>query len=87
MSGIEMGVAFLLLIAFIAGVAGGVVIVVSVASRREDRLGSLTGVAPDRTCQGARLLIGADVRGRFRPARPRPDGDGDGTYRGREPDL
>ncbi len=66
MGGIDISdvvVAMVVLIAFIAGVAGGVVLIVSLASRREDRLHSLTGEAPGPACRGARWLTGAGVRG------------------------
>jgi hypothetical protein len=58
MSGIEMVVAIFLLIAFISGAVIGVVVIVSIASRREDRLYSLAGEAPDAMCRGARRFMG-----------------------------
>jgi hypothetical protein len=58
MSGLEGAVAIFLLIAFISGAVIGVVLIVSVASRREDRLYSLTDEAPDAVCRGARRVIG-----------------------------
>lgn len=85
MSGLDVGVAILLLIAFIAGIAGGLVLVVSVASRREDRLHSLTGAAPGPACEGARRLVGAGVLGDHffsAPSRPYSHGDGDGDADG-----
>jgi len=63
MSGIEAAVAIFLLIAFIGGVLMGVIVIVSVASRREDRLFSLTGEAPDAVCRGARRFTGVWTRG------------------------
>ena len=86
MGGIGVGVAILLLIAFIAGVVAGLVVVVSVASRREDRLFTLTGAAPGTACKGARVLVGASVRGHVAPGGP-PDerDDGDLTGTGWEP--
>ncbi len=63
MSGIAVAVAIFLLIAFIGGVALGVVVIVSVASRREDRLQSLTGEAPGLVSAGARIVTGASTRG------------------------
>lgn len=86
MSGSDAGVAILLLIVFITGVSAGIVVIVAVASRREDRLGSLTGAAPDRACQGARRLVGAGFRGHYAPAVLSPDQDGNGGPRGQEPD-
>jgi hypothetical protein len=88
MGGIDVGeVAILILIVFIAGAMGGVILVVSLASRREDRRYSLTGEAPDSACAGARWLTGAGVRGdRFVSAGLRGDENGDEDTQGREPD-
>jgi hypothetical protein len=69
MSGIEVAVAIALLIAVTGGVVIGVIVLVSVASRREDRLFTLTGEAPDAVCRGARRLIGVWTRGGW-PAEP-----------------
>lgn len=63
MSGIEAAVAIFLLVAFIGGVVIGLVVIISIASRREDRLFSLTGDAPDAMCRGARRFIGVWTRG------------------------
>ena len=63
MSGIGVAVAIFLLIAFIGGVVLGVIVIVSIASKREDRLYSLTREAPDTMCRGARLLVGVGTRG------------------------
>ncbi len=63
MSGIQMAVAILFLIAFLFGVVSGIVLTVSLASRREDKLGTLTAEAPDAACLGARWLVGAGSRG------------------------
>ena len=63
MGGMDVLVAIALLIAFIGGALIGVITIVSFASRREDRLYSLTGRAPGPACQGARVLTGAGVRG------------------------
>ena len=88
MAGIDVGeVAIILLIVFIAGAMGGVVLVVSFASLREDRRYSLTGEAPGPVCAGARWLTGAGVRGvRFVSAGLRGDADADGDAQGLEPD-
>ncbi|HLH81727.1 MAG TPA: hypothetical protein VKV38_00540 [Trebonia sp.] len=83
MSGTEAAVAIFLLIAFIGGAVLGVVAIVSVASRREDRLHSLTGEAPDAVCRGTRRLIGAGTRGGW-PASPAPGQHSDAL--GREAD-
>jgi hypothetical protein len=63
MGGIDAGVAILLLSALVAGITIGIVVVVSIASRREDRLYSLDGRAPDAACRGARWLTGVSMRG------------------------
>jgi hypothetical protein len=75
MSGIEVVVAIFLLIAFISGAVIGVVVIVSVASRREDRLYSLAGEAPDAMCRGARRFMGVWATGDWpsRVSRPRDD--------------
>jgi len=88
MGGIDVGeVAILILIVFIAGAMGGVILVVSLASRREDRRYSLTGEAPDSACAGARWLTGAGVRGdRFVSAGLRGDENGDEDTQEQEPD-
>jgi hypothetical protein len=83
MSGIEAAAAIFVLIAFIGGVVLGVIVIVSIASKREDRLYSLTREAPDAMCRGARLLVGAGTRGGW-PVEPVPgqdDGVGQETYR------
>jgi hypothetical protein len=88
MGGIDVGeVAILILIVFIAGAIGGVILVVSFASLREDRRYSLTGDAPDSVCAGARRLTGALVRGdRFVSAGLRGDENGSEDTQGQEPD-
>jgi len=88
MAGIDVGeVAIILLIVFIAGAMGGVVLVVSFASLREDRRYSLTGEAPGPVCAGARWLTGAGVRGdRFVSAGLRGDANADEDAHGLEPD-
>ena len=88
MAGIDVGeVAIILLIVFIAGAMGGVVLVVSFASLREDRRYSLTGEAPGPVCAGARWLAGVGVRGdRFVSAGLRGDADADEDAHGLEPD-
>lgn len=86
MGGIDAGVAILLLIALVAGIAIGIVVVVSIASRREDRLFSLDGKAPDAACRGARLLTGVTMRGPRAWDDTGPHADGEDT-RGQEPRL
>ena len=84
MSGVEVVAAMVILFAFAIGIVIGVVLIASIASRREDRLYSLWGEAPDAACLGVRRLVGIYVRG------DRPDhgfrgldDDDDGTV-GRE---
>jgi hypothetical protein len=55
--------AILLLIAFLGGVFIGVIVIASLASRREDHLYSLTGRAPSPACEGTRRLTGAYAHG------------------------
>jgi hypothetical protein len=86
MGSIEAGVAILLLIAFIGGMALGVVAVVAYASRREDRLYSLTGKAPGPASQGVRILTGAGTLGTgFLSAGLRSEYDRDEAAQGQEP--
>ena len=49
-------------VVFITGVITGVVILVSLASRREDRRAKLSREAPDRVTLAGRLLTGLYVR-------------------------
>jgi xanthine/uracil/vitamin C permease (AzgA family) len=63
MSGMQAALAIALLAVFLGGVMFGVVAVVSVASRREDRRRSLPDEAPDATSRGVRRLTGATARG------------------------
>ena len=49
-------VAFLILAVFLSGVAIGVVAMVAIAVRREDRLYSLDGPAPGAVARGARFF-------------------------------
>jgi hypothetical protein len=51
-------VAYLILAVFLGGVAIGVVAMVAVAVRREDRYFSLSGAAPGAAARGARRLTG-----------------------------
>lgn len=79
MSGIEASAAIFLLIALIGAVVIGVVVVVAIASRREDRLFSLTREAPDAMCRGVRRFTGVWTRGDW------PAGQGSGRIRERGP--
>ena len=68
MSVLEVAAAMGILFALGMGIVIGIVLIVSFASRREDRLYSLWGEAPDPACRGARRLLGVWVRG-ARPER------------------
>ena len=63
MGSVEVTVAMVIVFAFALGMAIGVVLIVSFASRREDKLNSLWGEAPDPACGGVRRLVSAGVRG------------------------
>lgn len=65
MSGLEAAAAIFLLIVFIGGAVIGVIVTVSIASRREDRQFSLTREAPDAMCRGARRFTGVWSRGNW----------------------
>jgi hypothetical protein len=58
MSGVEATDAIAILAIFLGGIVIGVVVMVSVAVRREDRRLSLGRAAPDVATRGARMLIG-----------------------------
>jgi len=61
-------VAYLILAVFLGGVTLGVVAMVAVAVRREDRLYSLSGAAPGAAARGARFLTRFGGAGsHFRP--------------------
>jgi hypothetical protein len=57
MSGTQAVLAIVYLAVLLAGAAIGLVIAVSVASKREDRHRSLAREAPDTTTKGARRLM------------------------------
>jgi hypothetical protein len=61
-NGINGGIALAILAVFLIGVAIGVVAITAVASKREDRAGSITGPAPDATTEGARHVCGFGSR-------------------------
>jgi hypothetical protein len=63
MGNAEVVVAMVIVFAFALGMAIGVVLVASFASRREDRRMSLWGMAPDPACGGVRRLVAAGVLG------------------------
>jgi len=63
MDRIMVAVAIGMALVFASGVIIGVIAMVSMASRREDRLGTLTGQPPDVIARGARRLNGVGLRG------------------------
>jgi hypothetical protein len=68
MTGSAAWVAYLILAAFFGGVTLGVVAMVAVAVKREDRLYSLSGAAPGAAARGARWLTRFGGAGsHFRP--------------------
>jgi hypothetical protein len=68
MSGSAASVAYLILAVFLGGIALGVVAMVAVAVRKEDRLFSLSGAAPSAATRGARWLTRFGGSGsHFRP--------------------
>jgi hypothetical protein len=56
MSSSAASVAYLILATFLGGVTLGVVAMVAIAVKREDRRFSLSGVAPGAAARGARFL-------------------------------
>jgi hypothetical protein len=56
MTGSGASVAYLILSVFLGGVTLGVIAMVAVAIRREDRLYSLSGAAPGAAARGTRWL-------------------------------
>lgn len=62
MDRIMVAVAIGMALVFAIGVVIGVIAMVSMASHREDRLGTLTGQPPDVLARGARRLVGLGLR-------------------------
>jgi hypothetical protein len=56
MNGSAASVAYLILATFLGGVTLGIVAMVAIAIKREDRLYSLSGAAPGAAARGARFL-------------------------------
>lgn len=56
MNGSAASVAYLILATFLGGVTLGIVVMVAIAIKREDRLYSLSGAAPGAAARGARFL-------------------------------
>jgi hypothetical protein len=68
MSGSAASVAYLILATFLGGVTLGIVAMVAIAIKREDRLYSLSGAAPGAAARGARFLTRFGGAGtHFRP--------------------
>jgi hypothetical protein len=68
MSGSAASVAYLILAVFLGGIVLGVVAMVTVAVRKEDRRYSLVGAAPSAAARGARWLTGfGDSRTHYQP--------------------
>jgi hypothetical protein len=63
MNGVEATVAIAILAFFLGGIVFGVLVIVSMASKREDRRRSLSGAAPDLAAQAARTLLRVGRRG------------------------
>ena len=63
MSSSAASVAYVILAVFLGGAALGVVAMVAVAVRREDRHFSLSGTAPGTAARGARRLTGVGGSG------------------------
>jgi hypothetical protein len=68
MNGSAASVAYLILATFLGGVTLGIVAMVAIAIRREERLYSLSGAAPGAAARGARFLTRFGSAGsHFRP--------------------
>jgi hypothetical protein len=63
MSSIQAAHAIEILATFLGGITLGVIAIVSLAIKREDRRRSLTGAAPDLITRGARILVRYGSRG------------------------
>ena len=62
MSGSELAELIVILAIFLGGVVLGVIVIVSMAIKREDRQCTLSGKAPDVVSRGARVLTGVASR-------------------------
>jgi hypothetical protein len=71
MGGSNAALVIVTLAVFLSGVVLGVVAMVSLAVRREERRNSLFGAAPDAMARGARRLTGLGGRGITVPQRSR----------------
>jgi hypothetical protein len=68
MGGSAASVAYLILATFLGGVTLGIIAMVAIAVRREDRLYSLSDAAPGAAARGARFLTRFGGAGsHFRP--------------------
>ena len=66
-----IAVAIGMALVFAAGVILGFLVMISMASRREDKLGTLTRQPPDAAARGARRMYGVGLR----DITPRDTGD------------
>lgn len=62
MGGGEAAEVIAILAVFLGGIVVGVLVIVCMAIKREDRRHSLTGKAPDAAARGTRLLTGVGSR-------------------------
>jgi len=62
MGGMDAAEAIVLLAIFLGGVVLGLLVVVSMAIKREDRKCTLTQQAPDAAARGTRVLTGVGCR-------------------------
>ena len=69
MNGSAASVAYLILATFLGGVTLGIVAMVAIAIKREDRLYSLSGAAPGAAARGARFLTRFGGAGSHYPPR------------------
>ena len=68
MNGSAASVAYLILATFLGGITLGIIAMVAIAIKREDRLYSLSGAAPGAAARGARFLTRFGGAGsHFRP--------------------
>jgi len=68
---IMAGIVAMTVALFLGGIVTGVIVVVALAVRREDRRYSLEGEAPDRISRSARMLNGVGRRGTLEVVRVR----------------
>lgn len=81
MSGIEVEATIGIVIVLVTGVFAGLLVVVAIAYRTEDRRGSIFGPAPNALCQGVRRLTGVWTTGPVGWFVPRPRAGSEDTRR------